>query len=134
MTKTVAERNSSVSVRGKEKSKGAGNRREEGHVPDFEAIESSAGFRELMKQKKAFLISTTALFLGLYLLFIFTISYTDLLSASFIGDISWVWVFAFSLFAMTWILVTVYMKRAAKFDEMARNTLKEFDYDEEENR
>ncbi len=132
MTKSVAESNSSVSAQSK--AKVAVNRREAGHVPDFEAIESSAGFRELMKQKKSFLISTTALFLGLYLLFIFIISYTEWLSASFIGDISWVWVFAFSLFAMTWILVTVYMKRAAKFDEMARNTLIEFDYDEEENR
>ncbi len=132
MTKSVAESNSSVSAQSKAKM--AVNRREAGHVPDFEEIESSAGFRELMKQKKSFLISTTALFLGLYLLFIFIISYTEWLSASFIGDISWVWVFAFSLFAMTWILVTVYMKRAAKFDEMARNTLIEFDYDEEENR
>lgn len=134
MTKTVSENSSSVSAKGKTKAKREENRGKAGHAPDFEAIESSAGFRELMKQKKSFLISTTALFLGLYLLFIFTISYTDWLSASFVGDISWVWVFAFSLFAMTWILVTVYMKRAAKFDEMAHNTLKEFNYDEEEKR
>ena len=104
-----------------------------GDIPDFEAIEASAGFRELMRQKKNFLVTTTALFLGLYLLFNIVISYTDWLSASFIGDISWVWVFAFGLFAMTWILVTVYMKRAAKFDVMARETLKEFGYDKEEN-
>ncbi|KOF11157.1 hypothetical protein AC739_06510 [Planococcus glaciei] len=103
-------------------------------MPDFETIEESAGFRELMRKKKAFLIPTTVLFLGLYLLFNVIISYTNLLDASFIGDISWVWVFAFGLFAMTWILVTVYMKRAAKFDEMARETLVEFNYDKEENR
>ncbi|MCJ1909670.1 DUF485 domain-containing protein [Planococcus ruber] len=105
-----------------------------GHVPDFLAIESSAGFKELMKKKKAFLIPTTILFLGLYLLFNFIISYSSILEASFIGDISWVWVFAFSLFAMTWILVTVYMKRAEKFDKMAQDTLKDFNYDKEENR
>ncbi|MDN7246807.1 DUF485 domain-containing protein [Planococcus shenhongbingii] len=103
-------------------------------MPDFEEIESSAGFKDLMKKKKAFLIPTTILFLGLYLLFNIIISYTNLLDAKFIGDISWVWVFAFGLFAMTWILVTVYMKRAAKFDEMAWETLKEFNYDKEENR
>ena len=68
------------------------------------------------------------------LLFNIIISYTDLLDARFIGDISWVWVFAFGLFAMTWILVTVYMKRAAKFDEMAEDTLREFHYGEEESR
>ena len=134
MTKTAAGNSSSVHEKGEEKAKTAANKREAGHVPDFEAIEASAGFRELMKKKKSFLISTTVLFLGLYLLFNFIISYTDWLNAPFIGDISWVWVFAFGLFAMTWILVTVYMKRAEKFDEMAHNTLKEFNYDEEENR
>ncbi|EIM08574.1 hypothetical protein A1A1_00720 [Planococcus antarcticus DSM 14505] len=101
-------------------------------IPDFEKIENSSSFRELMRRKKRFLIPTTILFLGLYLLFNIVISYTDWLNATFIGDITWVWVFAFGLFAMTWILVTIYMKRAAKFDEMAKNTLKEFEYDEEE--
>lgn len=134
MAKTAAGNNASVPVKDQDKAKMAVNRREAGHIPDFEAIEASASFRELMKKKKAFLISTTVLFLGLYLLFNLIISYTDWLSAPFIGDISWVWVFAFGLFAMTWILVTVYMKRAAKFDEMAHDTLKEFNYDEEENR
>ncbi|MFD1864401.1 DUF485 domain-containing protein [Planococcus chinensis] len=136
MAKTAAETNAATVQRQQERQAVQAERQREGegHVPDFQAIEASAGFRELMKKKKAFLIPTTALFLGLYLLFNIIISYTDLLDAQFIGDISWVWVFAFGLFAMTWILVTVYMKRAAKFDEMANDTLKEFHYGEEESR
>lgn len=102
------------------------------HVPDFERIERSAGFKNLMKRKKQFLIPTTVLFLGLYLLFNVVISYTNWLDAPFAGDIPWVWVFAFGLFAMTWILVTVYMKKAAHFDRMAEDTLKEFGYEEKE--
>ena len=136
MAKTAAETNAATVQRQQERQAVQAERQREGegHVPNFQAIEASAGFRELMKKKKAFLIPTTALFLGLYLLFNIIISYTDLLDAQFIGDISWVWVFAFGLFAMTWILVTVYMKRAAKFDEMANDTLKEFHYGEEESR
>lgn len=136
MAKTAAETNAATVQRQQERQAVQAERQREGegHVPNFQAIEASAGFRELMKKKKAFLIPTTALFLGLYLLFNIIISYTDLLDARFIGDISWVWVFAFGLFAMTWILVTVYMKRAAKFDEMANDTLKEFHYGEEESR
>lgn len=134
MAKTVTETNEAMARRQQEREAVRAKRQRDGHVPDFQAIESSAGFRELMKKKKAFLIPMTALFLGLYLLFNIIISYTDLLDAQFIGDISWVWVFAFGLFAMTWILVTVYMKRAAKFDEMANDTLKEFHYGEEETR
>lgn len=137
MPKSIAETNAEL-ARSKENSKAKkshpiSDTRAEGHVPDFLAIESSAGFRNLMKKKKAFLIPAIVLFLGLYLLFNFVISYTNILDATFIGDISWAWVFAFSLFAMTWILVTVYMKRAEKFDKMAQDTLKEFHYDKEEN-
>jgi uncharacterized membrane protein (DUF485 family) len=103
-------------------------------LPDFEAIEASAGFRELVKKKKKFLLSSTILFLGLYILFPLIISYTNVLDASFIGDISWSWVYALGLFVMTWILVTVYMKKAAEFDRMANDTLIEFNYEEESNR
>ncbi|WP_341201952.1 DUF485 domain-containing protein [Planomicrobium okeanokoites] len=99
-------------------------------VPDFEKIERSEGFKHLMRKKKMFLIPATALFLGLYLAFNIVISYTNWLDAPIAGDIPWVWVFAFGLFAMTWILVTVYMKRAAQFDKMAEETLKEFGYEE----
>lgn len=101
-------------------------------VPDFEKIERSEGFMNLMRKKKMFLIPATALFLGLYLAFNIVISYTNWLDAPIVGDIPWVWVFAFGLFAMTWILVTVYMKRAAQFDKMAEETLKEFGYEEKE--
>lgn len=101
-------------------------------VPDFEKIERSEGFKDLMRKKKQFLIPTTALFLGLYLAFNIVISYTNWLDAPITGDIPWVWVFAFGLFAMTWILVTVYMKKAARFDKMAEETLKEFGYNEKE--
>ncbi|MCP2035750.1 uncharacterized membrane protein (DUF485 family) [Planomicrobium sp. HSC-17F08] len=135
MAKTIAGSEKTIAhPNGNERHNAVKEERPEGHIPDFQAIEESAGFRELMRKKKAFLIPTTVLFLGLYLLFNVIISYTNLLDATFIGDISWVWVFAFGLFAMTWILVTVYMKRAAKFDEMARDTLVEFNYDKEENR
>ncbi|MBE1556697.1 DUF485 domain-containing protein [Sporosarcina limicola] len=102
-----------------------------GGTPDFEAIENSAGFKELMRRKKGFLISSTILFLSVYIVFNLVISYTNLLNVTFMGDIAWVWFFAFGLFIMTWTLVTVYMKKAAQFDRMADETLKEFDYDEE---
>lgn len=102
-------------------------------LPDFEKIEESPGFRNLLKKKKAFLIPSTLLFLGLYILFPIIISYSDVLNASFIGDISWSWIYALGLFIMTWTLVTVYMKKSAEFDRMANETLKEFNYEEEDN-
>lgn len=102
-------------------------------LPNYKAIEESQNFKALMKKKKRFLIPSTILFLGLYILFPLIISYTNVLNSSFIGDISWSWVYALGLFVMTWILVTIYMKKAAEFDGMATETLKEFNYKEEEN-
>ena len=101
--------------------------------PDFAAIEASESFQKLVKKKKSFLLTSTVLFLGLYIIFPLIISYSDVLNGSFVGDVSWTWVYALGLFAMTWILVTVYMKRAAEFDRMADDTLKEFNYGEEQN-
>ena len=102
-------------------------------VHDYQAIEASPKFRELVGKKKRFLLPSTILFLGLYILFPLIISYSDVLNTSFIGDISWSWIYALGLFVMTWVLVTIYMKKAAQFDRMAEETLKEFNYKEEEN-
>ena len=102
-------------------------------VPDYQLIEKSPKFRELMRKKKMFLLPSTILFLGLYILFPLIISYSDVLNHLFIGDISWSWIYALGLFVMTWVLVTVYMRKAAQFDRMATETLKEFNYNEEEN-
>ncbi|WP_075619343.1 DUF485 domain-containing protein [Paenisporosarcina indica] len=107
--------------------------REPSKLPDFALIEKSASFQGLMKKKKRFLVPSILLFLGLYILFPLIISYTDVLNTSFIGDISWSWVYALGLFIMTWTLVTVYMKKAAEFDRMAEETLKEFNYEEGHN-
>ena len=102
-------------------------------LPNYKAIEESQNFKARINKKKRFLIPSTILFLGLYILFPLIISYTNVLNSSFIGDISWSWVYALGLFVMTWILVTVYMKKAAQFDHMATETLREFNYKEEEN-
>lgn len=116
----------------KEKEKGQ-LKVEKSSKPDFLAIEASESFQKLVKKKKSFLMTSTILFLGLYILFPLIISYSDVLNGAFVGDVSWTWIYALGLFAMTWILVTVYMKRAAEFDRMANETLKEFNYEEETN-
>jgi uncharacterized membrane protein (DUF485 family) len=111
-----------------------GNRQNKSRaLPDYIAIEESASFKSLIRKKKRFLIPSTILFLGLYILFPLIISYTNVLNVSFIGDISWSWVYALGLFVMTWVFVTVYMKKAAEFDKMANETLKEFNYLKESN-
>ncbi|WP_442857367.1 DUF485 domain-containing protein [Bacillus sp. FJAT-42315] len=43
-----------------------------------------------------------------------------MLNVSAIGSISWVWLFAFAQFIMTWVLCMLYVKKANQFDHMAR--------------
>ncbi|MBS4178723.1 DUF485 domain-containing protein [Lederbergia citrea] len=92
---------------------------------DFEEMERSIPFQELLAAKRRFLIPSIILFFGLYLLFPILISYTNVLDKPAIGDISWTWIYALLLFVMTWVLATIYMKKAAGFDRMAEKVWKE---------
>ncbi|QED46684.1 DUF485 domain-containing protein [Cytobacillus dafuensis] len=99
---------------------------------DFEKIEQSSQFQELMAAKRKFLVPSIILFFGLYLLFPILISYTNLMDAPAIGEISWAWIYALLLFIMTWVMATIYMKKAAAFDHMAEKIWKEDDLDRRE--
>ncbi len=92
---------------------------------DFVKVAESKQFKNYMKDKKKFIVPMTIFFLIFYFLLPIFTSYTSFLNTSFFGDISWVWVFAFAQFIMTWVLCTVYVKRAAKFDEQADEIMKE---------
>ncbi|MCJ8008362.1 DUF485 domain-containing protein [Lederbergia wuyishanensis] len=94
-------------------------------VEDFERIERSAPFQELLKAKRKFLVPSIILFVAFYLLFPILISYTDIMDRPAIGDISWAWIYALLLFVMTWTLATIYMKKAVKFDNMVEDVWKE---------
>ncbi|MBS4192055.1 DUF485 domain-containing protein [Bacillus sp. FJAT-49705] len=96
---------------------------------DFEKIERSSQFQELMAAKRKFLVPSIIIFFGLYLLFPILISYTNIMDAPAIGDISWAWIYALLLFIMTWVMATIYMKKAATFDHMAEKIWKEEDLD-----
>ncbi|MBW8348758.1 DUF485 domain-containing protein [Bacillus sp. IITD106] len=92
---------------------------------DFELVERSTPFQELLKAKRKFLVPSIILFIALYLLFPILISYTDIMDRPAIGDISWAWVYALLLFVMTWVLATIYMKKAESFDRMAEDVWKD---------
>jgi len=84
---------------------------------DFEKVEQSDQFKSFMQKKKRFIIPYTIFFLIFYFLLPVLTSYTTFLNTPVIGDISWVWIFAFAQFVMTWVLCTIYVKKAAAFDQ-----------------
>ncbi|WP_075981669.1 DUF485 domain-containing protein [Bacillus massilinigeriensis] len=96
-----------------------------GKAVDFERIASSEKYQQLKKEKTKFIVPLTIFFLAVYILLPILTSYTKVLHQPAIGSITWVWLYALSLFIVTWILCHVYVNKAAKFDESAKAILDE---------
>ncbi len=91
----------------------------------YEKMIETDKFKELMSKKKKFIVPLTIFFLVIYFTLPILTSYTKVLHAKAIGDITWVWIFALAQFIMTWTLVTIYMKKSATFDRLASEVIEE---------
>lgn len=92
---------------------------------DYVKIESSPQFKQFMNRKKKFIVPLTIFFLVFYFLLPISTSYGKFLNTPFFGDISWAWVFAIAQFIMTWVICTIYVKKAASFDKEAEQIIEE---------
>ena len=89
---------------------------------DWQAVERSPEFRELVRKKKAFVIPATVFFLVWYFGFIFLAGYAeDFMGREFITDgLTVGYALALSQFIMVWVLGSLYLRRADKvFDPLA---------------
>lgn len=93
----------------------------------YEKVEKSSSFRQLMKEKKAFLIPSIIFFMIFYFSLPILAVYTDLLTGQVFGEITWAWVLAVAQFIMTWTLCILYVKKAARFDKLADKVIEEND-------
>ena len=94
---------------------------------DYEKIAKSESFRQLSKKKNSFLWTITAIFFILYMLLPVLTSYTKILHQKAFGEITWVWIYSFGLFVMTWGLAHFYVSRANKYDKDAQSIIDEFE-------
>jgi uncharacterized membrane protein (DUF485 family) len=89
---------------------------------DWEAVERSPEFRELIRRKKAFVIPATAFFMAWYFGFIILCGYApDFMGREFLTDgLTVGYVLAFTQFLMTWGLAALYLRVADRvFDPLA---------------
>lgn len=77
----------------------------------------SKEFKAMVKKRQTFLFSTTIIFLSLYISLPILTSYTSVLGQKVYGEITLVWIYALSLFAMTIILCSFYIRQAKKHDK-----------------
>jgi uncharacterized membrane protein (DUF485 family) len=92
---------------------------------DYTKIVQSASFQHLMKEKRKFILPLSLFFLAFYFTLPILTSYSTALNNPALGSISWAWLFAFAQFIMTWILCSLYSKRASKFDELVEEIKRE---------
>ncbi len=81
-------------------------------------VERTSAFKELVRRKKAFIIPATIFFFVFYFGLPALAGFTTVLDSYAIGSINWAYVYAFAQFAMTWILMHLYVSRANRWDDL----------------
>ena len=87
-------------------------------------VERTSAFEELVRSKRAFIIPATIFFMVFYFGLPFLAAFTTVLNVKVLGPLTLAYIYAFAQFAMTWILMHLYVSRANKWDvlvDRARN-------------
>ncbi|MGI8435588.1 MAG: DUF485 domain-containing protein [Chthoniobacterales bacterium] len=97
---------------------------EERELADWKGIAASAGFQELLRAKRRFIIPATVFFLLYYFALPYLVGYhPELMQRKVWGEVNWAYLFALSQFFMAWILAAIYVVVAAGWDRKARAIL-----------
>ncbi len=81
-------------------------------------VERTSAFKELISAKRAFIIPATIFFMVFYFGLPFLAAFTTVLNVKVIGSLTLAYIYAFAQFAMTWILMHLYVSRANKWDDL----------------
>jgi uncharacterized membrane protein (DUF485 family) len=92
---------------------------------EYSGIVETAAFRELVRQKRAFLVPTVVFVLLFFIMLPFLSIFTDALDGKIVGAISWAYLYAFAQFFLAWIVTFIYWRKAIRWDELARRAREE---------
>jgi len=92
---------------------------------DWEKIANDSDFRELIREKRNFILPATLFFLAYYFGFLIFVGYFPTVAeTNVIGNINIAYLFALSEFVMAWVVVYLYVRRAGLFDTLVDVILK----------
>jgi uncharacterized membrane protein (DUF485 family) len=88
----------------------------------WEALAAEPEFRALVRSRRRFVIPATLFFISYYLALPISVGFfPQAMSRPVLGPLTLAYCFALSQFAMAWILLALYLRRARSFDlEAAR--------------
>ncbi len=81
-------------------------------------IERTSAFQEYSRKRKVFLISATIFFLVFFFAFVFLAAFTTVLNGKAVGPLTWAYIYGLAQFAMTWIVMHIYVNRANHWDDL----------------
>ena len=81
-------------------------------------VERISAFKELVRAKRAFIIPATIFFMVFYFGLPFLAAFTTVLNVKVVGPLTLAYIYAFAQFAMTWILMHLYVSRANRWDDL----------------
>lgn len=109
---------------GTERSVPAGASAERGS--EWERVKQTSAFGELVRRKKAFLIPAVIFFFVFFVAWPVLGGFTTVLDGQAIGGMTWAYVYGYALLLpTTLILLHLYMRRAANWDELAEKAREE---------
>lgn len=81
-------------------------------------VERTSAFQEYSRKRKAFLIPATIFFLLFFIGLPLLAAFTTVLNGKAVGPLTWAYIYGIAQFAMTWILMHIYVNRANKWDDL----------------
>ena len=100
---------------------------EDADVVDWDRVAAMEQFKALLKAKIAFIVPATLFFVVYYFALPVLVGWFPELMEKRIGPVNVAYVFALSQFFMAWAVAFVYLRKAAKFDEEARQIIARLD-------
>ena len=81
-------------------------------------VERTPAFQEYSQKRKVFLIGGTIFFFAFFFVFVFLAAFTTVLNSKAVGPLTWAYIYGLAQFAMTWILMHIYVGQANKWDDL----------------
>ena len=91
----------------------------------MERLAASAGFKELLRAKRRFIVPATIFFIVYYFALPVLVGYArPFMETRVFGAVNIAYLLALSQFFVAWIIAALYVRAAGKFDRMAADVIK----------
>jgi uncharacterized membrane protein (DUF485 family) len=92
----------------------------------WETLAAEPEFKSLVRSRRRFVVPATIFFIAYYLALPISVGVApEIMSRPVLGPLTLAYCFALSQFAMAWILLVLYLRRARRFDVAAAKIRRE---------